>query len=70
MGNRTDFGWLAFELAQEFELPGEAAERIETELHNAYVAGQEGKGCACSACKRLPPEETLTGPRGAGKTKP
>jgi hypothetical protein len=57
LSNRTDFGALASEL---FEVvmddlrhePVLAMERLETELHNAYVAGEEGHGCECQWCER------------------
>lgn len=43
MSNRTDFDVLAQELGADYDLPAEAVQRIEDELHNAYVAGQEGE---------------------------
>jgi hypothetical protein len=52
VSNRTDFDTLASELAEMFGLTPEATARIEDELHNAYVAGEEGHGCECSACRR------------------
>lgn len=60
MSNRTDFGELARELveqiepAQRFQIWKQAlAARIESDLHDAYAAGQEGHGCECSSCRKL-----------------
>lgn len=50
MSNRTDFFELARELTEEWTLSTEARERLETELHNAYVSGQENHGCGCRWC--------------------
>lgn len=52
MSNRADFDEQSRELAEMWGLPEEARERLETELHNAHVAGQEGSGCECTWCKR------------------
>jgi hypothetical protein len=52
MSNRADFDVLSRELATAWALPEDARERLETELHNAHVAGQEGGACECSWCKR------------------
>lgn len=41
MTNRTDFEVLADELRDMFNLSMTARKRIATELHNAFVAGQE-----------------------------
>jgi len=53
MSNRTDFDAQARELSDEYGFTAEVRDRIETELHNAYVAGEEGGGCECSSCRRL-----------------
>lgn len=62
MSNRTDFAAQAIELAIEFDLPSEAIPRLEIELHNAYVAGEEGQGCMCSHCVTAPPSPETTKP--------
>lgn len=41
MSNRTDFDALADELALSLSLHPVARDRIASELHNAFVAGQE-----------------------------
>lgn len=41
MSNRADFDDLALELRRELALSHAAMCRIATELHNAFVAGQE-----------------------------
>lgn len=51
MSNRTDYGSLAQEIAEMYGLSCAALERVEAELHNAHVAGQEGSACACSSCE-------------------
>lgn len=53
MSNRTDYIALAYELAEQFGLSKEARKRVEGELHNAHVAGQEGSDCECASCKRV-----------------
>jgi hypothetical protein len=53
MSNRTDFSNLVAELVRSHSMGYGLAERLETELHNAYVAGQEGHGCQCWSC--VPP---------------
>jgi hypothetical protein len=65
VSNRTDFDHLAPELGEIFSLPAEHLERLETELHNAYVAGQEGNGCDCRWCRRLSPEDRAIQNQGA-----
>ena len=50
MSNRTDFGRLVAELVRAGDVTAGAAVRVETELHNACVAGQEGGGCLCWSC--------------------
>lgn len=52
MSNRTDYSALADELADLFALSPAARERLETELHNAHVAGTEGGWCRCASCAR------------------
>lgn len=54
MSNRTDFGNLVRELEFliGYQTP-EARERLETELHNACVAGQEDNGCECRWCLKV-----------------
>lgn len=52
MSNRTDYVQLARELADMYGLSPEATARIEAELHNAHVAGEEGSRCGCSQCDR------------------
>ena len=59
MSNRTDYGALAGELAAQFGLSQLARERIETELHNAHVAGREGSQCACRWCVRATREPPI-----------
>jgi hypothetical protein len=56
MSNRTDYHEVARELQEMFGLSHQARERIETELHNAHMAGQEGSACRCRWCP--PPTET------------
>lgn len=64
MSNRTDYTELTKELYIIFEhafmhtprnkLAAKAIEiheRIETELHNAHVAGSEGSDCGCRQCR-------------------
>lgn len=57
MSNRTDYDELVRELATHYELSPELWERIETELHNAHVAGQEGSPCLCRWCANTLEEE-------------
>lgn len=52
MSNRTDYGFLARELQDEYALPDDLTGRIESELHNAHVAGEEGGRCECTTCAR------------------
>jgi hypothetical protein len=54
MTNRTDYRDLALELQEQFGLSFDARDRIETELHNAHVAGQEGSSCKCTSCQCSP----------------
>jgi hypothetical protein len=54
MSNRTDFHELAHEILSghnQLAPTDKLTERIETELHNALVAGKEGSKCGCSSCK-------------------
>ena len=51
MTNRTDWPELARELQDIFGFNGEARRRIETELHNAFVAGQEAEGAVTVTLK-------------------
>lgn len=53
MSNRTDFEALAGELARQFEWSAEARTRVETELHNAFVAGQETANQVVWAARRI-----------------
>jgi hypothetical protein len=50
MSNRTDYDRLAAMLAKMFGWPPEVQERVESELHNAHVAGLEGSACECRWC--------------------
>jgi hypothetical protein len=50
VSNRTDFFALIGELVKAHVVEASGADRVETELHNAYVAGQEGPGCGCRSC--------------------
>jgi hypothetical protein len=53
VSNRSDYSALARELAEMFDLKPSARDRIETELHNAHVAGLEGSACECDSCIRI-----------------
>lgn len=52
MSNRTDYANVALELRRRYGLSDAACARIESELHNAHVAGQEGRPRGCSSCDR------------------
>lgn len=52
MSNRTDYANVARSLRRRYGLSENARARIEAELHNAHVAGQEGSPCGCSSCDR------------------
>lgn len=54
MSNRTDFDALAKEITTDCDCGAGIegmTERVETELHNAHVAGKEGSPCLCSVCR-------------------
>lgn len=60
MSNRTDYGALVEELRCSMESQPATMEslrgllkRVETELHNAHVAGSEGSACECTSCLRI-----------------
>lgn len=52
MSNRTDYANVARSLRRQYGMSEAARVRIESELHNAHVAGQEGSPCGCSSCER------------------